>query len=51
MQAARELDPNATLSRSEYVGPAVGEELVQSGILAIVVSLIAILAYIAFRFE
>ena len=51
MTAAKQLDPNATLSRSEYVGPAVGEELVQSGILAIVVSLIAILAYIAFRFE
>ena len=51
MTAAKQLDPKATLSRSEYVGPAVGEELVQSGILAIVVSLIAILAYIAFRFE
>lgn len=51
MQAAHKLDPAATLSRSEYVGPAVGEELVQSGVLAIVVSLIAILAYIAFRFE
>lgn len=51
MQAARSLDANASLTRSEYVGPAVGEELVQSGVLAIVVSLIAILAYIAFRFE
>lgn len=51
MQAAHELDSSATLTRSEYVGPSVGEELVQSGILAIVVSLIAILAYIAFRFE
>lgn len=51
MTAAHKIDPGATLSRSEYVGPAVGEELVQSGILAIVVSLIAILAYIAFRFE
>ncbi len=51
MAAAHKLDPQATLSRSEYVGPSVGEELVQSGILAIVVSLIAILAYIAFRFE
>lgn len=51
MQAAKKLDPNARLSRSEYVGPAVGEELVESGILAIVVSLIAILAYVAFRFE
>lgn len=51
MRASRSIDENVKLSRSEYVGPAVGEELVQSGILAIVVSLIAILAYIAFRFE
>ncbi|MCR5537322.1 MAG: protein translocase subunit SecF [Succinivibrio sp.] len=51
MAASKKVDPNVKLSRSEYVGPAVGEELVQSGILAIVVSLIAILAYIAFRFE
>ena len=51
MRASRTLDPEVVLSRSEYVGPAVGEELVQSGILAIVVSLIAILVYIAFRFE
>ncbi len=51
MAASRQIDPQVKLSRSEYVGPAVGEELVQSGILAIVVSLIAILAYIAFRFE
>ncbi len=51
MQASRSLDDKVELSRSEYVGPAVGEELVQSGVLAIVVSLIAILAYIAFRFE
>ena len=51
MQASKTIDPNVKLSRSEYVGPAVGQELVESGILAIVVSLIAILAYIAFRFE
>lgn len=51
MRASRELDPRVRLNRSEYVGPAVGEELVQSGILAIVVSLLAILVYIAFRFE
>lgn len=49
--AALSLDPESTITRSEYVGPAVGEELVQSGIVAIVVSLIAILIYIAFRFE
>ncbi len=51
MAASKTIDPEVKLSRSEYVGPAVGEELVQSGIIAIVVSLIAILAYIAFRFE
>jgi preprotein translocase subunit SecF len=49
--ASRSLDPDVKLMRSEYVGPAVGAELVESGILAIVVSMIAILAYIAFRFE
>ena len=49
--AALALDPESSITRSEYVGPAVGEELVQSGIVAIVVSLIAILIYIAFRFE
>lgn len=51
MVASRTIDKEVKLSRSEYVGPAVGEELVESGILAIVVSLIAILAYVAFRFE
>lgn len=51
MAASKTIDKDVKLSRSEYVGPAVGEELVESGILAIVVSLIAILAYIAFRFE
>ena len=51
MQASKTIDPNVRLSRSEYVGPAVGQELVESGILAIVVSLLAILIYIAFRFE
>lgn len=51
MVASRTIDKDVKLSRSEYVGPAVGEELVESGILAIVVSLIVILAYVAFRFE
>lgn len=49
--ASQVLDPEYTITRSEYVGPSVGAELVESGIIAIVVSLIAILIYIAFRFE
>lgn len=44
-------DSSVQVTRSEYVGPAVGEELVSSGILAIVVSLVILLAYIAARFE
>lgn len=51
MTASKTIDKDVKLSRSEYVGPAVGEELVESGFIAIIVSLIAILAYIAFRFE
>lgn len=50
-EASLKLDPQSTTTRSEYVGPSVGAELVESGLIAIVVSLIAILAYIAFRFE
>mgnify|MGYP001775623094 FL=1 len=49
--ASAKIDPNYSITRSEYVGPAVGAELVESGIVAVVVSLLAILVYIAFRFE
>ncbi|MCK0513694.1 protein translocase subunit SecF [Anaerobiospirillum sp. NML120448] len=50
-EASYKLDPQSSITRSEYVGPSVGAELVESGIVAIVVSLVAILIYIAFRFE
>ena len=36
---------------TEIVGPSVGKELTQKGIWAFVLSLVGILAYIAFRFE
>lgn len=49
--AVTAMNPDARVTRSEFVGPAVGEELVTSGIVAIVVSLIVMLAYIAARFE
>ena len=42
---------NFTVVGTEIVGPAVGEELTQKGIWAFVLSLLGILAYIAFRFE
>lgn len=37
--------------RTEFVGPQVGEELKQQGMLAVLFSLLGILAYIWFRFE
>jgi preprotein translocase subunit SecF len=42
---------NFNVVGTEIVGPAVGEELTQKGIWAFVLSLIGILAYLAFRFE
>ena len=43
--------PNATKKRVDFVGPQVGQELATKGILAIVVSLLATMIYIAMRFE
>ena len=43
--------PGATKQRVEFVGPQVGSELATKGILAIVVSLLATMVYIALRFE
>ena len=43
--------PGATEQRVDFVGPQVGEELATKGILAIVVSLLATMIYIAMRFE
>ncbi len=37
--------------RTEFVGPKVGEELIQGGILAVVLSVLAISVYVWFRFE
>ncbi|AJQ96089.1 protein translocase subunit SecF [Gynuella sunshinyii] len=39
------------LSRSEFVGPSVGEELREKGGLAMVLALIIVMIYIAFRFQ
>lgn len=43
--------PGAKLERVDFVGPQVGQELALKGALAILVSLIAIMIYIALRFE
>jgi preprotein translocase subunit SecF len=47
----KQLDENAQIKRIEFIGPTVGAELAQDGILAICAALICILIYIAFRFE
>jgi preprotein translocase subunit SecF len=43
--------PPFTIVGTEIVGPAVGEELTRKGTSAMVLSLLGILAYIAFRFQ
>lgn len=48
------LDPqrsgSVTLTRAEFVGSQVGDELLQKGLLAVFVALIAVLLYVAWRF-
>ncbi len=43
--------PEVNLVSVEYIGPQVGEELTTDGILALVVAVLATMAYIAIRFE
>lgn len=43
--------PGAKAMRVDYVGPQVGKELATKGLLAIIVSLLATMIYIALRFE
>ena len=44
-------DKAVEYQRSEYVGPQVGDELKKSGIIAFVLTVIGIMAYIWYRFE
>ncbi len=47
--------PNGTepvrLQRSEFVGPSVGAELLSNGLIALGMTVLGIMAYLAFRFE
>jgi preprotein translocase subunit SecF len=51
MQTLKEQDPAVELRRVEFVGPQVGEELAHDGILALLMVVIGIMIYLAFRFE
>ena len=45
------LGANYKIRRTEFVGPTVGAELAEKGVLAVVCALLAIMVYIWFRFE
>ncbi|RMG29017.1 MAG: protein translocase subunit SecF, partial [Gammaproteobacteria bacterium] len=44
-------DPRVEMRRVEYVGPQVGDELIEKGSLAVLYALIGILIYVTVRFE
>ena len=43
--------PGASLRRVEFVGPQVGKELAENGALALLLVIVGIVVYLAFRFE
>lgn len=51
MRALRQDDSTVEMRRVEFVGPQVGEELVENGALALLVVSLGIIAYLAIRFE
>ncbi|MCL2635333.1 MAG: protein translocase subunit SecF [Betaproteobacteria bacterium] len=52
VMAALDADvPGASLQRVEYVGPQVGKELAENGAMALLVVILGIVIYLAFRFE
>ncbi|WP_299023100.1 protein translocase subunit SecF [uncultured Tepidimonas sp.] len=51
LAALRAQDPTVTLRRTEFVGPQVGRELVEGGLLALAFVIGGIMIYLAVRFE
>jgi preprotein translocase subunit SecF len=51
MAALKETDASATLRRTEFVGPQVGDELAVDGIKALAFVVVGIMIYLALRFE
>jgi preprotein translocase subunit SecF len=51
MDALTAEDPAAKLQRVEYVGPQVGRELAENGALALLITSLGIVGYLALRFE
>lgn len=51
MGVLHETEPDAQMTRVEFVGPQVGEELATDGLTALILVVIGIVVYLAFRFE
>lgn len=51
LSALKAQDASVTLRRTEFVGPQVGEELVQGGLMALGMVVLGIVIYLALRFE
>lgn len=51
MKVIHQKTPEAQLTRTEYVGPQVGEELARDGGMALALVVAGIMIYLAFRFE
>ena len=51
MEDINQHDAKAELRRTEFVGPQVGEELATDGLTALLLVIIGIMVYLAFRFE
>ena len=51
LAALQALDPSATLRRTEFVGPQVGDELAIDGLKALAFVVVGIMLYLAIRFE
>jgi preprotein translocase subunit SecF len=51
MEALKAADPGVERRRVEFVGPQVGSELAQDGAVALLIVVIGIMVYLAFRFE
>jgi preprotein translocase subunit SecF len=51
MDKLKALDPSIVQKRVEFVGPQVGKELFHDGALAMLIVILGIIVYLAFRFE
>jgi preprotein translocase subunit SecF len=51
LSALKAANPDVTLRRTEFVGPQVGSELIEDGLMALAFVVVGIMLYLAIRFE